>query len=327
MSNKKIKNFCIIAHIDHGKSTLSDRIIEKTSTVEIRKMQNQILDSLEIEKERGITVKSAVISLVHKHKTLGDVRYNLIDTPGHVDFSYEVSRSLAACEGAILLIDASQGVEAQTLANLYLAMDSNLEILPVINKIDLPSADIEKVSDQIENDLGLEREDIVCISAKSGLGIDELLDKIGNFFTSPKRLEENPLKALIFDSYFDVYRGAVILIRIFEGKIKVGEKVSFFHQQKDFIVEEIGLIGLTRTKTKFLEAGDVGYLILGIKSVSDIQVGDTITSFDKKDIVPLEGYKPIKPMVFAGIFPLVTDDYNDLNNSLEKLKINDSALH
>ena len=325
-SASKIRNFCIIAHIDHGKSTLSDRILEITHSVEKRKMEAQILDSLDIERERGITVKSAVVSVNYQARNEEYYTFNLIDTPGHVDFTYEVSRSLAACEGALLIVDAAQGVEAQTLANYYLALDADLDILPVINKVDLPSADVSRVKKQIVSELALDEEDIVCISAKTGLGIEDLLEKIVSFISSPPNPKETVTKALIFDSFFDVYRGAIACIRLFQGKIKSGDKVKLLFDNKIYQTEEVGLLGVSRKAKDALSCGEVGYIILGIKSVSDIKTGDTITDSLDKTIEPLLGYKDIKPMVFAGIYPIVTDDYNQLFSSLEKLKLNDSAL-
>ncbi len=321
-----IRNFCIIAHIDHGKSTLSDRILEMTHSIEARKMENQILDSLAIEKERGITVKSATVSLIYQAKDGQKYTFNLIDTPGHVDFTYEVSRSLTACEGAILIVDAAQGVEAQTLANYYLALENNLEILPVINKIDLPSADVPMVKQQISSELALDEDDIVCISAKTGVGIEELLEKIISYIPAPSSPNETVIKALIFDSFFDAYRGAIACIRVFQGKIKSGEKVKLFFENKYYDVEEVGLLGIQRQKKPELECGEVGYIILGIKSVSDLKTGDTITGYKNPATEPLIGYKEIKPMVFAGIYPIATDEYGHLSTSLEKLKLNDSAL-
>jgi GTP-binding protein LepA len=326
MSTSHIRNFCIVAHIDHGKSTLSDRLIEITQTVEKRKMQTQILDSLDIERERGITIKAAAVCLHYTAKNGERYTLNLIDTPGHVDFTYEVSRSLAACEGAILVVDASQGVEAQTLANFYLAFEANLTILPVINKIDLPSADIEATSDQIEKELSLDRKDIVCVSAKQGIGIEELLEKLIEVIPPPPDPTEQQLKGLIFDSFFDVYRGAVICVRIYQGTIKVGDKVKLFFAGKEYTCEEVGLLGVTKIKCESLKTGEVGYVILGIKSVSDVRVGDTMTGVNNPASEALPGYKEVKPMVFAGIFPVETDEYGNLKEAMEKLKLNDSAL-
>jgi GTP-binding protein LepA len=321
-----IRNFCIIAHIDHGKSTLSDRLLETTGTVEKRKLQEQMLDSLDIERERGITIKAAAVTLQYTAKNGEKYTLNLIDTPGHVDFTYEVSRSLAACEGAILVVDASQGVEAQTLANYYLAYESNLTILPVINKIDLPSADVPAAEEQIEHELGLDRADAMKVSAKMGLGIDELLEKIVAYFPPPPDDAGEHLKALIFDSFFDIYRGAVVCVRVFQGTLKVGERIRLFHDGKEYLVEEVGLLGLARQKRDALCTGEVGYAIFGIKSVSEVRVGDTVTGTEKPCPEPLPGYKEVKPMVFAGIFPVNTEDYADLKDAMEKLKLNDSAL-
>ena len=328
MSDKinKTRNFCIIAHIDHGKSTLSDRIIETTNTVEARKMEAQILDSLDIERERGITVKSAVITLEYESKDGHLYTFNLIDTPGHVDFSYEVSRSLAACEGALLIVDAAQGIEAQTLANFYLAFENNLTILPVVNKIDLPSADVDNVSEQIDRELGLDKKDIVPVSAKGGMGIDHLLEKIITFIPPPPPADEESLKALIFDSYFDSYRGAVVIVRMFSGCLMAKQNVKMYFNNQQYTVEEVGRCGIARIPSKELNTGDVGYVILGIKSVSDVKVGDTITDVKKPCKNPLAGYQESKPMVFAGIYPMVSDQYNELQIAIEKLKLNDASL-
>jgi len=321
-----IRNFCIIAHIDHGKSTLSDRIIEITHTVEKRKMVDQVLDSLDIERERGITIKSSAVTLDYTAKNGERYVFNLIDTPGHVDFTYEVSRSLAACEGALLIIDASQGIEAQTLANFYLAFENNLTILPVINKIDLPSADPASCRVQIEHELGLDPDDIVEISAKNGIGIDTLLEKIVTVIPPPAMENTGELKALIFDSFFDMYRGAIVCIRVFHGVLTTGARVKFFFNGKDYLVEEVGLLGIERKKRNSLGAGETGYAILGIKYVSDVHIGDTITDASHPCAEPLQGYKEVKPMVFAGIFPVDTEEFRLLCDALEKLKLNDSAL-
>ena len=330
MQENLIRNFCIIAHIDHGKSTLSDRILEFTNTIDKRNMSNQILDSLDIERERGITVKSATVTIRYRAKNNQEYLLNLIDTPGHVDFSYEVSRSLAACEGAILIVDASQGIEAQTIANFYLAFESNLTILPVINKIDLPAAEPDIVSDEIEREFAFNKKDIVLASAKINIGIDEVLESIIRLIPPPQGRSDLPLKALIFDAYFDKFRGTVIYTRIYEGTIREGDHVLLHFSKQKYQVEELGLIGVgkyLRQKQTELGAGKVGYLILGIKSVSDIQIGDTLTHEHLPCKQPLPGYQKIQSMVFAGIFPTVTDEYSHLRTSMEKLKLNDGALH
>ena len=326
---KTIRNFSIVAHIDHGKSTLSDRILEFTKTVEKRNMSAQVLDSLEIEKEKGITVKSAAVTVKYLAKDGIEYIFNLIDTPGHVDFSYEVSRSLAACEGAILIVDATQGIEAQTIANFYLAFEADLTILPVINKIDLPAADTDMVSKQIEKEFALDQCDIVLASAKEGIGIEDLLEKIITVIPPPTGNSNSPLKALLFDAYFDKFRGAIIHLKVVEGTLKEQEKVKFYFSKNTYQVEELGIIGVdkaNRQKKKELIAGEVGYVILGIKSVSQVKIGDTLTHEKNSCQEALSGYKEVKPMVFAGIFPTVSEDYNDLRNVMEKLQLNDSSL-
>ncbi|MBE6149149.1 MAG: elongation factor 4 [Firmicutes bacterium] len=321
MKNENIRNFSIIAHIDHGKSTLADRILEYTGAITEREKQDQLLDNMDLERERGITIKLNAVKLNYNNHVL-----HLIDTPGHVDFNYEVSRSLAACEGAILVVDAAQGIEAQTLANLYLALDSNLTIIPVINKIDLPNADIEKVTKELEDTLGFDKEDIVLTSAKNGIGIDKLVDEIIKKIPAPKGDINKPLQALIFDSFYDPYRGVVALVRIVNGKVKVGDKIKLMATNKLEDVVEIGAYTPKETKKDYLEAGEVGYLCASIKDISDIKVGDTITLANNpaKDILP--GYKPMKPMVFSGIYPIETNKYPDLREALEKLKLNDASL-
>ncbi len=321
-----IRNFCIIAHIDHGKSTLADRLLEVTKTVEHREMMDQVLDDMDLERERGITIKSHAIQMNYQTHTGQTYQLNLIDTPGHVDFSYEVSRSLAACEGALLVVDASQGVEAQTIANLYLAIEAGLEIIPVINKIDLPSADIEKVSSQIIELIGSKKEEIVHVSAKSGIGIDELLEAVVERIPEPKVETQKPLRALIFDSVFDTYRGAVAYIRIVEGVLKKGSKVKFLANNKVFVAEEIGTLSLKKIPQKTLEAGSVGYLICSIKDVKDAKVGDTVTSAENPCTEPLPGYQDVKPMVYSGVFPVNSDDFEDLRDSLDRLSLNDASL-
>ncbi|MFC1828075.1 translation elongation factor 4 [Thermodesulfobacteriota bacterium] len=324
MKNKR--NFSIIAHIDHGKSTLSDRLIQATNVVMDRDFKDQILDSMDIERERGITIKSQTICLPYTAKNGQPYHLNLIDTPGHVDFTYEVSRALASCEGALLLIDASQGVEAQTLANLYLAMEHDLEIIPVINKIDLPSADVERVKKQIEDDLGLDPETAILASAKEGTGIDETLESIVKYLPPPDGNPEAPLKALIFDSHYDPYLGTIVHIRIFEGSIKPGDRVFFMSNNAVYKVEEVGIFQIVRVPQKTLSAGQVGYMIAGIKTVSDTRCGDTITLKDQPCDTPMPGFKEAKPVVFSSIYPVASDGYAELVIALEKLKLNDASL-
>lgn len=321
----KIRNFCIVAHIDHGKSTLADRLLEETGTVAKRDLTEQVLDSMDIEKERGITIKLTPTTMKYKHNG-EEYTLNLIDTPGHVDFTYEVSRSLAACEGAILIVDASQGVEAQTLANVYLALDNNLEILPVINKIDLPSADIDKTKKEIEDVIGLPADDVPCVSAKCGINISDVLEMIVKSVPSPKGDETKPLSALIFDSYYDNFKGAVCLVRIVDGAVRKNSKIKFFTTGKEFDVTEVGIFTPKPTETKELLAGDVGYICASIKNVCETKVGDTITDAINPCAKPLPGYKEVKPVVFSGIFCVEGDKYNDLKDALEKLKLNDASL-
>lgn len=321
----KIRNFCIIAHIDHGKSTLADRLIELTGTVSKRDMQDQILDSMELEREKGITIKLAPTRLVYEYQG-EEYTLNLIDTPGHVDFSYEVSRSLAACEGALLLVDASQGVEAQTLANTYLALDSNLEIVPVINKIDLPSARVDDVKKEIEDVIGLDTENCPCVSAKDGLNIEDVLRSIVTRIPAPVGDEKKPLKCLIFDSHYDNFKGAICLVRVFDGSVKAGDKILMMQTGKVFDVTEVGIFVPHTKETEQLSAGDVGYIAASIKTISDVKVGDTITSFENPIKEPLAGYKQVQPVVFCGIFPVDGAKYGELKDGLEKLKLNDASL-
>ena len=321
----KIRNFCIVAHIDHGKSTLADRLLEETGTVAKRDLTEQVLDSMDIEKERGITIKLTPTTMKYKHNG-EEYTLNLIDTPGHVDFTYEVSRSLAACEGAILIVDASQGVEAQTLANVYLALDNNLEILPVINKIDLPSADIDKTKKEIEDVIGLPADDVPCVSAKCVINISDVLEMIVKSVPSPKGDETKPLSALIFDSYYDNFKGAVCLVRIVNGTVRKNSKIKFFTTGKEFDVTEVGIFTPKPTEIKELLAGDVGYICASIKNVCETKVGDTITDAINPCAKPLPGYKEVKPVVFSGIFCVEGDKYNDLKDALEKLKLNDASL-
>ncbi len=324
---KNIRNFCIIAHIDHGKSTLADRLIELTGVLTKREMQEQVLDNMELERERGITIKLQSVRTVYKAKDGEEYILNLIDTPGHVDFTYEVSRSLAACEGAILVVDASQGVEAQTLANVYLALDNNLEIVPVINKIDLPSANPEMVIEEIENVIGVEAHSAPRISAKTGLNVEEVLEAIVNNIPAPSGDPKAPTKALIFDSYYDNYKGAVAFVRVKDGSIKVGDEIDFMAAGKSYIVSEVGYFGAgTYIPTNELKTGEVGYVAASIKNVSDIHVGDTITLKENKAKEPLPGYKKVTPMVYCGIYPADGSDYENLKVALEKLSLNDASL-
>ena len=323
---QNIRNFSIIAHIDHGKSTLSDRLIQHTGMVSARDFQDQMLDTMDIERERGITIKSQSVCLPYLAKNGQKYTLNLIDTPGHVDFTYEVSRALASCEGALLLIDASQGVEAQTLANLYLAMEHDLEIIPVINKIDLPSADIERTMHQIEADLGLDPETAILTSAKDGIGIDEVLEGIVTTLPPPIGDPEAPLQALIFDSHYDPYRGTVVHLRIFAGRIKPGDTILFMHNKAAYKVEEVGLFQIRRNPQKVLAAGQVGYMIAGIKTVSDTRCGDTVTVKNRPCEKAMPGFKEAKPVVFSSVYPVASDGYEDLTAALEKLKLNDAAL-
>ena len=321
MNQEKIRNFAIIAHIDHGKSTLADRILEITGAVSKRELKSQMLDSMELEQERGITIKMNAVKLDYKGYIL-----HLIDTPGHVDFSYEVSRSLAACEGAILLVDATQGIEAQTLANYYLALENDLEVIPVINKIDLPNADVPKVTTELIDTFGFKEDEIILTSGKTGEGVEELLDAIIDRIPSPNGDESGKLKALIFDSVFDAYRGVVVQIRIVDGSIKIGDKIRFMNNNSTYDVVELGYSNPKVTKCNELHSGDVGYLCASIKNISDIKIGDTITLDNNPANEPLKGYMPMKSMVFSGIYPIETNEYNNLRDALEKLKLNDASL-
>ena len=325
-NQKKIRNFSIVAHIDHGKSTLADRILEQTGAIEAREMKDQILDSMELERERGITIKLNAVTLSYKADDGETYIFNLIDTPGHVDFTYEVSRSLAACEGAILVVDATQGVEAQTLANVYLAIDNDLMILPVINKVDLISAQPEMVKKEIENRIGIDCTDAVEVSAKTGLHIHELLEHIVNDIPCPDGDTNAPLKALIFDSYYDSYRGVIILVRIFDGAISVGDHIKLMQADKNYVVTEVGIRTPTEIKTKSLTAGQVGYVCAQIKDIKDVHPGDTVTSFDKPTKEALPGYRNINPMVYCGLYPVDSKYYQDLKDALEKLTLNDASL-
>jgi GTP-binding protein LepA len=323
----RIRNFCIIAHIDHGKSTLADRLLEITHTLDRTQMASaQVLDDMDLERERGITIKSHAIQMKYKAADGKEYTLNLIDTPGHVDFSYEVSRSLAACEGALLIVDATQGVEAQTIANLYLALDAGLDIIPVINKIDLPSSDVEGVARQIIDLMGVKREEILQVSAKAGLGVSELIEAIVARIPHPADNNHLPLRALIFDSVFDSYRGAVVYLRIVEGALRKGDKVKFFASDKIFLADEIGTMSMTRQPKALLESGNVGYLICSIKDVKDAKVGDTVTLLENPASERLAGYKEVKPMVFSGLYPINSNEFEDLRESLEKLALNDASL-
>ncbi|HEG7172397.1 TPA: elongation factor 4 [Staphylococcus aureus] len=323
---ENIRNFSIIAHIDHGKSTLADRILENTKSVETRDMQDQLLDSMDLERERGITIKLNAVRLKYEAKDGNTYTFHLIDTPGHVDFTYEVSRSLAACEGAILVVDAAQGIEAQTLANVYLALDNELELLPVINKIDLPAAEPERVKQEIEDMIGLDQDDVVLASAKSNIGIEEILEKIVEVVPAPDGDPEAPLKALIFDSEYDPYRGVISSIRIVNGVVKAGDKIRMMATGKEFEVTEVGINTPKQLPVDELTVGDVGYIIASIKNVDDSRVGDTITLASRPASEPLQGYKKMNPMVYCGLFPIDNKNYNDLREALEKLQLNDASL-
>ena len=329
MQDKKkfIRNFSIIAHIDHGKSTLADRLIEMTGVLSSREMESQVLDNMDIERERGITIKSQAVKMIYKAKDGQEYELNLIDTPGHVDFNYEVSRSLAACDGAILVVDSTQGVEAQTLANVYLAIDNNLEILPVINKVDLPNARPDEVKKEIEDIIGIPAQDAPCISAKTGLNVDEVLERIVTDLPAPTGDENAPLKCLIFDSIYNDYKGAIAYVRVKDGTVKVGDEILLMSNNKNFTVTEVGYFEPgTYSPSDKLEAGEVGYIAASIKSLSDIRVGDTITLKENKASSPLPGYKKVNPMVYCGIYPVDGSDYENLKVALEKLQLNDAAL-
>lgn len=322
MDKSKIRNFSIIAHIDHGKSTLADRILELTNTVAARDLEEQFLDQMDLERERGITIKLNAVQIKYK-----DFTFHLIDTPGHVDFTYEVSRSLAASEGALLLVDATQGIEAQTLANVYLALENNLEIIPIINKIDLPSANIEKTKEEIENIIGIPANNAVCVSAKTGLNCEKVLDAIVDYVPAPVDADDNKsLKALIFDSYFDEYRGVIMLIRVFQGKLKVGDDFKFMSNNAQYHIIELGVRNPKETKKEYLEAGEVGYVAATIRDAKEVHVGDTITLVENPALEPLPGYKRKKPVLFTGFYPIDTRDYAELKKSLDKISLSDSSL-
>ncbi|SMP74890.1 GTP-binding protein LepA [Neorhodopirellula lusitana] len=323
---KQIRNFCIIAHIDHGKSTLADRLIQSCNGISQREFHDQMLDSMDIERERGITIKSNTVTLSYTARDGLDYQLNLIDTPGHVDFSHEVRRSLMACEGALMVVDASQGVEAQTVANLYLAMEYDLELLPVINKIDLPAADVERVREEIDEDLGLDPFIAIPVSAKTGLGIEDVLEGIVTHLPPPTGDPKAPLKALIFDAFFDKYRGVILQCRVIEGTLKPKDDIRFMHAKRDFTVDELGYNQFKLVPKKQLTAGEVGYIVAGVKSVQDIEIGDTITLVDRPADAPIPGYQPARQVVFSSVYPMSTDEYQDLTKALEKLAINDAAL-
>jgi GTP-binding protein LepA len=323
---KNIRNFCIIAHIDHGKSTLADRLIQLCGGVAKRDFRDQVLDDMEIERERGITIKSNSVTLDYHAADGSDYQFNLIDTPGHVDFSHEVRRSLMACDGAIIIVDASQGVEAQTVANLYLALEHDLELLPVINKIDLPAADVDRVREEIDRDLGLDPFAAIPISAKNGTGVEDVLEGIVQHLPAPTGDSKAPLQALVFDAQYDTYRGVVLYCRIREGTLREGQRVRFMHTGREYTVDEVGTSRLRREKSKALEAGDVGYVITGIKAIREVSIGDTLTLAERPATEPLPGYQPAKPVVFSSIYPMSSDEYGDLTAAMEKLALNDAAI-
>ncbi|MFM2267880.1 MAG: hypothetical protein RL757_1321 [Bacteroidota bacterium] len=325
-NQKNIRNFCVIAHIDHGKSTLSDRLLEHTKTISERDMQSQALDDMDLERERGITIKSHAIQMSYVHTDGELYTFNMIDTPGHVDFSYEVSRSIAACEGALLLVDATQGIQAQTISNLYLALEHDLEIIPILNKVDMETAMIEEVSDQVIDLLGCKREDIVLASGKTGIGIEEIMNAVVNRISAPKGDGEAPLECLIFDSVFNPFRGVIAYYRILNGTIRKGDKVRFFHTKKEYNADEIGILQMTLLPRNELSAGDVGYIVTGIKTAKEIKVGDTISQASRMCAEGVKGFEDVKPMVFAGLYPIDNDDFEDLRDSIEKLQLNDASL-
>lgn len=327
MSNQKnIRNFCVIAHIDHGKSTLSDRLLEFTKTISERDMQSQALDDMDLERERGITIKSHAIQMYYTHTNGERYTFNMIDTPGHVDFSYEVSRSIAACEGALLLVDATQGIQAQTISNLFLALEHDLTIIPVLNKIDMEAAMIEEVSDQIMDLIGCEKEDIVLASGKTGIGIENLMTAVVECVPAPKGDPEAPLQCLIFDSVFNSFRGVIAYYRVLNGTLRKNDRIRFYHTGKDYGADEVGILQMSLMPREEVKAGDVGYIITGIKSAKEIKVGDTITHVSRPSQEDVKGFEEVKPMVFAGVYPIDNDDFEDLRDSLEKLQLNDASL-
>jgi GTP-binding protein LepA len=327
MTNQQnIRNFCVIAHIDHGKSTLSDRLLEFTKTISERNMQHQALDDMDLERERGITIKSHAIQMKYLHTDGDAYTYNMIDTPGHVDFSYEVSRSIAACEGALLLVDATQGIQAQTISNLFLALEHNLEIIPILNKIDMEAAMIDEVSDQIIDLIGCKKEDIILASGKTGIGIQDIMTAVVNRIPAPKGDPNAPLECLIFDSVFNSFRGVIAYFRVMNGSIRKGEKIRFFYTGRDYEANEIGILQMTLVPQDVVAAGDVGYIVTGIKSAKEIKVGDTMTHANRPTPQAVHGFEEVKPMVFAGIYPIDNDDFEDLRDSLEKLQLNDASL-
>jgi GTP-binding protein LepA len=323
---KFIRNFCVIAHIDHGKSTLSDRLMDFTHTIDKRQMKDQALDSMDLERERGITIKSHAVQMYYPHDDGNRYTFNLIDTPGHVDFSYEVSRSIAACEGALLLIDATQGIQAQTISNLYLAIEHDLEIIPILNKVDMENANIEEVSDQIIDLIGCKKEDIILASGKTGIGVPDIMKAVVDRIPCPKGNSEEPLQALIFDSVFNSFRGVIAYFRIMNGTLKKGDKIRFFYGTREYLADEIGILQINQMPRDVMKTGDVGYVITGIKESKEIKVGDTITHVDRPCNEAIHGFEEVKPMVFAGIFPIDNDDFEDLRDSLEKLQLNDASL-
>ena len=323
---KFIRNFCVIAHIDHGKSTLSDRLMDFTHTIDKRQMKDQALDSMDLERERGITIKSHAVQMYYPHDDGNRYTFNLIDTPGHVDFSYEVSRSIAACEGALLLIDATQGIQAQTISNLYLAIEHDLEIIPILNKVDMENANIEEVSDQIIDLIGCKKEDIILASGKTGIGVPDIMNAVVDRIPCPKGNSDEPLQALIFDSVFNSFRGVIAYFRIMNGTLKKGDKIRFFYGSREYLADEIGILQINQMPRDVLKTGDVGYVITGIKESKEIKVGDTITHVDRPCNEAIHGFEEVKPMVFAGIFPIDNDDFEDLRDSLEKLQLNDASL-
>jgi GTP-binding protein LepA len=327
MNPARIRNFSIIAHIDHGKSTLADRLLEMTGALSSREMEEQVLDSMDLERERGITIKAHAVRLAYRARSGDDYVLNLIDTPGHVDFSYEVSRSLSACEGALLVVDASQGVEAQTLANTYLALDHDLKLIPVVNKIDLPGAEPERVLEQVEQIIGLEIDNAVLASAKTGLGVIEVLEAVVRDVPPPKGDPDAPLKALIFDSWFDSYRGVIVMVRVIDGTIATGMKIRFMATERDYQVEQVGVLTPKMREIDELGVGEVGFVIANVKTVADVQIGDTITAAAKPTTEPFPGFQQIKPMVFAGLYPVESNRYEELRDALEKLRLNDSSFH